>query len=79
VPGARVLLFRDLNGDGILDPDEPQIDSVLSDVNGDYLFTNLAADDYIVVADVTGVTLPTRFVRRGLANTEATPVKLLDH
>lgn len=51
VNGVPVLLFRDLDGDGVLDPGEPQIGSTTSNGSGDYLFANLPNGDYIVAVD----------------------------
>ncbi|MFQ5524817.1 MAG: SdrD B-like domain-containing protein [Thermoanaerobaculia bacterium] len=54
VQSATMRLYRDLNGDGILDPAEPQIDVTTSDAAGDYTFTDLPPGDYIVTADTAG-------------------------
>lgn len=49
--GVTIDLYRDLNGNGQLDPGEPLFSSTTTDANGDYLFENLPLGDYIV--DVT--------------------------
>ncbi|MEO1084345.1 MAG: C25 family cysteine peptidase, partial [Acidobacteriota bacterium] len=67
-PGVEVvtvLLFRDLDGDGVLDGDDALIDSQITDVNGDYLFTDLPPGDYIVAVDATGT-----FVDGGVQTTQ---------
>ncbi len=48
VPGTTVALYRDIDGDGVADPNE-WIAEVLTDVNGDYAFNNLPNGDYLVV------------------------------
>jgi len=64
IAGVTIDLYRDLNGNGELDPGEPKIATETTDVNGMYLFTDLPIDDqggdndadYIVdVTDVDGV------------------------
>ncbi|MFQ5348958.1 MAG: C25 family cysteine peptidase, partial [Thermoanaerobaculia bacterium] len=57
VENATVFLFRDLDADGELDPADPLIGSQLSDVNGDYLFTDLPVGDYLLAVDVDGTTV----------------------
>ncbi len=54
VAGAQVLLFSDLDGDQVLDPDEPLIGSTVSDANGDYLLEDLPPGDYLVAVDTSG-------------------------
>jgi len=64
IGGVTVDLYRDLNGNGQIDPGEPRIattttSSTLSGENGpdgNYLFENLPAGDYVVdVSDRDGV------------------------
>ncbi|MEM6793631.1 MAG: SdrD B-like domain-containing protein [Acidobacteriota bacterium] len=62
---VQVLLFRDLDGDGVLDGDDALIDFQLSDGMGDYLFTDLPPGDYIVAVDATGT-----FVDGGIQTTQ---------
>ncbi len=54
VPGAILLLYNDLDGDGVLDPGEPLIGTTISDASGDYLFDNLPPGDYLVAVDPDG-------------------------
>ncbi len=54
VPTATLLLYRDLDLDGVIGPDDPIIDRTTSDVVGDYLFTDLPAGSYIVAVDNSG-------------------------
>ena len=49
-----VYLYRDLDGDGELDPGEPRIDSTVAAADGSYLFEDLPAGDYIVTVDAGG-------------------------
>ncbi|HRQ37163.1 MAG TPA: SdrD B-like domain-containing protein [Chloroflexota bacterium] len=50
--GVLVNLYQDQNGDGIIDPEDALVDTTTTDGSGNYLFTNLAAGNYIVqVAD----------------------------
>ncbi|MCG8456192.1 MAG: carboxypeptidase regulatory-like domain-containing protein, partial [Holophagales bacterium] len=51
---VRVFLFRDLDGDGVLDQGDALIDSRVTVVNGDYVFTDLPPGDFIVAVDATG-------------------------
>ena len=60
--GVKVNLFQDVNGNGIYDAaDGAPIASQMSDTNGAYSFTGLAAGKYIVKEAV-----PTGYVRTGL-------------
>ena len=47
VQGVLVSLYRDINNDGSIDPNE-FIASVLTDINGEYSFENLPDGDYII-------------------------------
>ncbi|MEM9885226.1 MAG: SdrD B-like domain-containing protein, partial [Bacteroidota bacterium] len=56
IAGVTVDLYRDLNGNGQLDPGEPLIGQETTDVDGNYLFENLPMGDYIVdVSDEAGL------------------------
>ncbi|PHI21303.1 hypothetical protein CEQ90_02575 [Lewinellaceae bacterium SD302] len=56
IAGVTIDLYRDLDGNGELDPGEPRIGTTTTDANGMYLFEDLPLDDYIVnVTDVDGV------------------------
>ena len=48
VPGTTVALYRDIDGDGVADPNE-WIAEMVTDVDGDYAFNNLPNGDYLVV------------------------------
>ncbi|MGB5661351.1 MAG: SdrD B-like domain-containing protein, partial [Thermoanaerobaculia bacterium] len=54
VEGALVLLFNDLNGDGVLDPDEPLLGSTVTDADGNYSLIGLPPGDYLVAVDTSG-------------------------
>lgn len=62
IPGVRVYLYQDSNGNGTLDTGEPLIASTYTGPDGYYLFPNLVdtdgtgTDDYIVQVDTS--TLP---------------------
>ena len=45
---VRVYLYEDTNGNGIIDPGEPQIAVSLTNGMGEYMFDNLPPGDYIV-------------------------------
>ncbi|MEM9846517.1 MAG: SdrD B-like domain-containing protein [Bacteroidota bacterium] len=54
--GITVDLYRDLDGNGQLDPGEPLIGQATTDAMGNYLFDNLPMGDYIVdVSDEAGL------------------------
>jgi uncharacterized repeat protein (TIGR01451 family) len=56
IEGVTLDLYRDLNGDGEINPGEPVIATATTDMNGFYLFDNLPLGDYIVdVTDEAGV------------------------
>jgi hypothetical protein len=56
IEGLTIDLYRDLNGDGIVNPNEPFLGTQTTDENGMYLFDNLPLGDYIVdVTDVNGI------------------------
>ncbi len=52
-----MLLFNDLNGDGVLDPDEPFIGSTVTDADGNYSLIGLPPGDYLVAVDTSGTTV----------------------
>ncbi len=54
IENATVFLFRDLDGNGVLDPTDSFFGSLQTDANGDYLFTNLPPGDYLLTVDVDG-------------------------
>ncbi len=71
VGGVTVLLFRDLDGDGLLGPNDPVFGMATTDADGDYLFDNLPPGDYLVSTDVIGSRLAgyfqtTQTVSRGV-------------
>jgi len=53
IPNVEITLFRDIDGDGIISPDEialqPDAPTTLTDVNGDYEFTDVIVGDYVAV------------------------------
>jgi uncharacterized repeat protein (TIGR01451 family) len=54
IENATVSLYRDLDGNGVLDPTDSFFGSVQTDANGDYLFTNLPPGEYLLAVDVDG-------------------------
>ncbi|MEM9598638.1 MAG: SdrD B-like domain-containing protein, partial [Acidobacteriota bacterium] len=54
VDQVEVFLFRDLDGDGALDPEDPRIGVTTVDANGDYIFEDLPPGDYLVAVDAGG-------------------------
>ncbi|MEL7060841.1 MAG: SdrD B-like domain-containing protein, partial [Acidobacteriota bacterium] len=74
---VTVLLFRDLNGDGILDSNDALIDTEISDGVGDYLFPNLPPGDYIVAVDATGSFVDGASQTTQLATLSVEPVTLV--
>jgi len=48
IPGVVVTLYRDIDGDGIADPNE-EVTSTITDISGDYSFANLPNGNYLVV------------------------------
>ncbi len=68
INGVRVTLYHDVNGNGVLDPDEttPVASMDTSDMGfsgsgGDYLFTQLPDAQYIVVVDGNDPDVPTGY------------------
>ena len=56
IEGITLDLYRDLDGNGQVDPGEPLVGSATTDANGMYLFDNLPLDDYVVdVTDEDGI------------------------
>ncbi len=54
IPDVTASLYRDLDGDAVLDPGEPRIGRVRTNATGDYLFLDLPSGDYIVVVESQG-------------------------
>ncbi len=57
VPGVMALLFRDLDGNGQLDPTDPVFGITTTDAGGDYRFDNLPPGDYLISTEVDGTRL----------------------
>ncbi|NJL75261.1 MAG: hypothetical protein HC892_09770 [Saprospiraceae bacterium] len=56
IEGVTLDLYRDLNGDGQINPGEPRIGTTTTDANGLYLFDELPLGDYVVdVTDEAGL------------------------
>ena len=54
VPDVVLTLYRDLNGDGLLDAGDAQIGRESAAADGTYQFDDLPAGDYLVVANTAG-------------------------
>lgn len=57
IPGVTVWLYEDLNANGQIDPGEPLIGTDVTDINGNYNFTELNPGNYVVLADNTAIPL----------------------
>ncbi len=58
IGGNAVFLFRDLDGDGVLDASDPLFGSTTSAADGSYTFAGLPANsDWIIAVDTTGTFL----------------------
>lgn len=85
--GITVSLYRDLDGDGVPDPEE-FLGSTLTDAGGAYAFTGLPEGDYLVVetdpagyvsvTDVDGPTNGTNVIAVTLAGSDQTGNNFLD-
>lgn len=51
IENVQVLLYRDLDGDGVIEVGDPQVAYATTDENGNYYFGNLAAGNYVVWVD----------------------------
>ena len=52
IPGVILSLYKDVDGNGLYDPAiDFFMDTTMTDANGQYLFINLPAGDYIVVVE----------------------------
>ncbi len=68
VPSVTVYLYQDLDGDGVIDPDDPLVATTVTAIDGTYSFDNLPPGDYLVYADSEG-TLVDGFVQTTQAGT----------
>ncbi len=63
IPSITVWLYSDTDGNGVVNPStDPLIATDVTDADGQYLFTNLPADNYIVVVDRNDADWPAGFV-----------------
>ena len=51
-----VRLYRDINGDGLLDAGDQLVRTTTTDANGSYVFSGLDQDDYFVVVNSKSIT-----------------------
>ena len=79
IENATVFLYRDLDGDGVLDPGDKLIGSVQTDVNGDYLFTDLPPGDYLLTVNVDGTPVDDFLQTTQTATGGVQPVTLPDN
>ncbi len=54
ISSVMVYLYRDLNGDGVIGPEDPVIGATIANATGDYLFTDLPPGKYVVSTDALG-------------------------
>ncbi|GJM08649.1 MAG: hypothetical protein DHS20C11_09250 [Lysobacteraceae bacterium] len=54
VETVTLSLYRDLDGDGVLDSSDAFLGTQVTPANGTYSFTNLPPGDFLVVANTTG-------------------------
>ena len=77
IPDVTVLLYMDLDGDGIAEPggdDAPSLASTQTDAAGWYAFTNLAPGDYFLVFDLmAGYQFSPRFASNIAKDSNADP------
>ena len=72
ISNVTVTLFTDIDGDGIVDPEDYEIGTTVSDVDGKYLFSGLAEGlDYLVRVDVADPDLAGHFIPNTFNNTTA--------
>jgi len=55
---VTVYLYEDQDGDGVVDPEDALVATTVSSASGAYLFSGLAAGNYIVRVDVSDPDLP---------------------
>jgi protocatechuate 3,4-dioxygenase beta subunit len=58
IAGVTVRLYWDANGDGLLDDGDILLDEATTGVNGDYLFQNVPAGNFLVVVDGQDPNIP---------------------
>lgn len=63
--GVTVYLYRDINGNGVVDSGDPLIASANTDGNGFYQFTNLPGNGADYIVSVNTSTLPGGYVLTG--------------
>jgi uncharacterized repeat protein (TIGR01451 family) len=76
VRDVSVFLYRDLDGDGVLDVGDPQIGFLLSDTTGSYLFDNMPDGEFIVAVDVAGTFLASSYQTTQILTASVQPVTL---
>ncbi len=67
IANVTVTLYKDFNGNGVYDAGEMPVASTQTDVNGNYNFSHLKADEYVVAVDRTDSDIPSNY-------TNTTPV-----
>ena len=77
VRDVSVYLYRDLDGDGVLDVGDPRIGFQLAGAAGNYLFDNMPDGNFIVAVDVSGTFLSSSFQTTQTATAGVEPVALL--
>jgi uncharacterized repeat protein (TIGR01451 family) len=68
VPDATVVLYADVNGNGVIDSSDTVYGVAFTDANGHYLFDNLPPGKYVVKADEQTVVAPPGSPNAGSTN-----------
>jgi uncharacterized repeat protein (TIGR01451 family) len=77
ISSVAVYLYRDLDGDGVLDVTDPRIGVLSSNASGGFSFANLPDGKYIVAVDVNGTFLASSFQTTQLATAGVQPIQLV--
>ena len=51
IPNIRMRLYRDLNGNGTVQPSDQLVGTISTNQNGDYLFANKPSDNYVITLE----------------------------
>ncbi len=55
MPGVRVQLYKDNNQNGSVQPSDQLVQTIVTDINGAYLFANKPSDSYVITLDESSV------------------------
>ena len=51
IPDIRLRLYKDVNGNGTVQPSDQLVATIATDINGDYLFANKPSANYIITLE----------------------------